>query len=420
MADGYPLTPRHTRLRDTVRAFAEAEVRPRITELEADRTVARDLSRQIARQGWLGVTIDPAHGGLGLGHLAKTIIIEELSRVSAAMGAMLQASHLGTAKIIHFGDDTQKRTWLPAIAAGTCLPTIAVTEPGSGSHVLGITTTAVRDGDDYLITGTKTFVGNSHIGDLHGVVARTRPGTRGLSAFLIEADRPGVQLTPHQPSMGLHGFSFGEITFDNCRVPTANRLGAEGDGLDVAYSSSVLYGRPNLAAVALGIHQAVLDTTTAYATGQHRYGKPLADLPTVKQRIGAIQSRLMVARLAAYHAVHLLDSGRPCDAELVNAKLINAEHAIDSARTAMEIHAAHGLHPAQSPLERYFRDALHIVAPAGTSDIQLLRLAEHALGTTKQPWSTRFRSSTARPNRQRGAVTPTPRAGTSGADSPAC
>ncbi|WP_433687970.1 acyl-CoA dehydrogenase family protein [Micromonospora carbonacea] len=420
MVDGYHLTPRHTRLRDTVRAFAEAEVRPRVAELEADRGVARDLSRQIARQGWLGVTIDPAYGGLGLGHLAKTIIIEELSRVSAAMGAMLQASHLGTAKIIHFGDDTQKRTWLPAIAAGACLPTIAVTEPGSGSHVLGITTTAVRDGDDYLITGTKTFVGNSHIGDLHGVVARTRPGTRGLSAFLIEADRPGVRLTPHEPSMGLHGFSFGEIVFDNCRIPAANRLGAEGDGLDVAYSSSVLYGRPNLAAVALGIHQAVLDTTTAYATSQRRYGKPLADLPTVRQRIGAIQSRLMVARLAAYHAVHLLDSGRPCDAELVNAKLINAEHAIDSARTAMEIHAAHGLHPAQSPLERYFRDALHIVAPAGTSDIQLLRLAEHALGTTKQPWSTRFRSSAARPTRQRGAVTPELRAGTSGAGSLAC
>ncbi|MEV4826820.1 acyl-CoA dehydrogenase family protein [Micromonospora sp. NPDC049257] len=420
MVDGYHLTPRHTRLRDTVRAFAEAEVRPRITELEADRSVAQDLSRQIARQGWLGATIDPTYGGLGLGHLAKTLIIEELSRVSAAMGAMLQASQLGTAKIIHFGSEAQKQTWLPAIAAGACLPTIAVTEPGSGSHVLGITTTAVRDGDDYLLTGTKTFVGNSHIGDLHGVVARTGPGSRGLSAFLVEADRPGVRLTPHQPSMGLHGFSFGEIVFDNCRVPAANRLGAEGDGLDVAYSSSVLYGRPNLTAVALGIHQAVLDITVAYATGQRRYGKPLAELPTVKQRIGAIQSRLMTARLAAYHAVHLLDSGRPCDAELVNAKLVNAEHAIDSARTAMEIHAAHGLHPAQSPIERYFRDALHIVAPAGTSDIQLLRLAEHALGTTNQPWSTRFHSSVPPRRRKRGEVKPTPRAGTSATGSIAC
>ncbi|SCL36033.1 acyl-CoA dehydrogenase family protein [Micromonospora aurantiaca (nom. illeg.)] len=392
MVNGYRLTPRHTHLRDTVRAFAETEIAPHIPQLETSRAVAHDLSRHIARQGWLGVTIDPTYGGLGLGHLAKTIIIEELSRVSAAMGAMIQASHLGTAKIIHFGSDHQKQTWLPAIAAGTCLPTIAVTEPGSGSHVLGMTTTAVRDGDDYLITGTKTFVGNSHIGDLHGVVARTGPGSRGLSAFLIEADRPGVHLTPHQPAMGLHGFSFGEIVFDNCRVPAANRLGADGDGLDVAYSSSILYGRPNLAAVALGLHQAILDTTIAYTTSQHRYGDSLAHLPVVTQRLGTIQSRLMTARLAVYHAAHLLDTGQPCDAELINAKLINAEYAIDSARTAMEIHAAHGLHPQQSPLERYLRDALHIFAPAGTSDIQLLRLAEHALGTTTPPWSARFKT----------------------------
>jgi len=237
------------------------------------------------------------------------------------------------------------------------------------------------------------MVGNSHIADLHGVVARTGPGSRGLSAFLVEADRPGVHLTPHQPAMGLHGFSFGEITFDNCRIPATNRLGAEGDGLDVAYSSSILYGRPNLAAVALGIHQAILDTTVAYAASQRRYGEPLAHLPTVMQRLGHIQSRLMTARLAAYHAVHLLDKGQPCDAELINAKLINAEYAIDSARTAMEIHAAHGLHPQRSPIERYLRDALHIFAPAGTSDIQRLRLAEHALGATKQPWSTRFKAS---------------------------
>lgn len=404
MVNGYHLTPRHTRLRDTVRAFAETEVRPHIPQLEASRTVAHDLSRQVAHQGWLGATINAAYGGLGLGHLAKTIIIEELSRVSAAMGAMIQASQLGVAKIIHFGNNEQKQTWLPAIAAGTCLPTIAVTEPGSGSHVLGMTTTAVRDGDHYFINGTKTMVGNIHIADLHGVVARTGPGSRGLSAFLVEADRPGVHLTPHQPAMGLHGFSFGEITFDNCRIPVTNRLGAEGDGLDVAYSSSVLYGRPNLTAVALGIHQAILDTTVAYAAGQRRYGKPLAELPTVMQRLGSIQSRLMTARLAAYHAVHLLDKGQPCDAELINAKLINTEHAIDSARTGMEIHAAHGLRPEQSPIERYLRDALHIFAPAGTSDIQRLRLAEHALGVTKRPWSTRFRTSSS--NRLKKRVTP--------------
>ncbi len=387
--DGYFASRLHHRLRDDVRAFAEREVRPRIPEMEAARTVHRGLSRQIARQGWLGATISRDHGGMGAGHLAKTIIIEELSRVSGSMGAMVQASQLGVAKIVHFGSDAQKKTWLPVIAAGECLPTIAVTEPESGGHVLGMSATAVRDGDDYLLNGRKVFVGNSHVGDLHGVVVRTGAGSKGLTAFLVESDRPGFSVGAERPTMGLHGFSFGELTFDNCRVPAMNRLGEEGDGLAVAYSSSVLYGRANLTAVSLGIHQAILDETTRFCEQRHRYGDPLHDLPTVKLKLGKLQSRLMTARLAAYHAVHLLDQGLPCDAELMNAKLINVESAIDSARSAMEIHAAAGLFT-DCPIERYLRDALHMFAPAGTSDIQLLRLAEVALGTSKGQWSQRL------------------------------
>lgn len=384
--NGYFSTEQHERLRQQVREFAETQVRPRIPEMEASRTVQHELSRLIARQGWIGVTISPEFGGMGLGHLAKTIIIEELSRVSGAMGAMVQASQLGTAKIIHFGSDTQKKTWLPAIAEGHCLPTIAVTETGSGGHVLAMTASAVRDGDDYVLNGRKVFVGNSHVGDLHGVVVRTGRGSKGLSAFLVEADRPGFSLGTHRPAMGLHGFSFGELIFDNCRVPAANLLGAEGDGLAVAYSSSILYGRPNLTAVSLGIHQALMEETLNYVSDQRRYGAPLGDLLPIKLKLGKMQSRLMTARLAAYHAVHLLDRGLPCDNELMNAKFINVEYALDSARNAMEIHAACGLYP-DRPLERYLRDAHHIFAPAGTSDIQLLRLAESALGLSKEQWS---------------------------------
>ncbi|WP_083934321.1 acyl-CoA dehydrogenase family protein [Nocardiopsis baichengensis] len=380
---------RHERLRKEVRSFAEAEVAPLVPEMEASRTVQYELSRKIAEQGWIGVTIDTDHGGMGLGHLAKTVIIEELSRVSGAMGAMAQASQLGVAKIVHFGDDRQKKTWLPEIASGACLPTIAVTEPESGGHVLGMATTAVRDGDDYVLNGSKVFVGNSHVGDLHGVVVRTGPGSKGLSAFLVEADRPGFSLGEHVPSMGLHGFSFGELVFEDCRVPAANRLGDEGDGLPVAYSSSVLYGRANLAAVSLGIHQAIVEETLAYASEQQRYGKPLAELPNIKIKLGMMQSRLMTARIALYHAVHLLDHGLPCDAELMNAKLVNVESSLDSARNAMEVHAACGLFT-DRPLERYVRDAQHIFAPAGTSDIQLLRLAEFGLGSSKGQWSERL------------------------------
>ena len=387
--DGYFTTERLDRLRAEVRDFAETEVRPRIPEMEASRTVHHGLSRLIAEQGWIGVTVSPEYGGMGLGHLAKTIIIEELSRVSGAMGAMVQASQLGVAKIVHFGNEVQKKTWLPLVSSGECLPTIAVTEPGAGGHVLGMTMTAVRDGDDYILNGSKVYVGNSHVGDLHGVVARTGPGSKGLSAFLVESDRPGFSLGEQVPAMGLHGFSFGELIFRDCRVPAANLLGEEGDGLPVAYSSSVLYGRANLTAVSLGIHRALVEETAEFSTERQRYGKSLNALPNITLKLGQMQSRLMTARLAAYHAVHLLDSGLPCDAELMNAKLINVEYALDSARNAMEVHAAAGLFT-DRPVERYLRDAHHIFAPAGTSDIQLLRLGEVALGRAKGQWSERL------------------------------
>ncbi len=288
-----------------------------------------------------------------------------------------------------FGSEQQKRRWLPMISDGRCMPTIAVTEPESGGHVLGMSATAERVGNDYFLNGRKTFVGNSHIGDVHGVVVRTGTGSRGLSAFLVESSAPGLSLGRHEPTMGLHGFSFGELTFENCRVPAENLLGAEGDGLAVAYSSSVLYGRPNLTAVSLGIHRAIVEHTVDFATEHVRYGRPLAELPTVKQKLGQMQSQLMTARLAAYHAAHLLDQGLPCDADLISAKLLNVESSLDSARTAMEVHAAHGLYPS-SHIERFLRDANHIYAPAGTSDVQRIRLAEVALGTYQEQWSARF------------------------------
>jgi alkylation response protein AidB-like acyl-CoA dehydrogenase len=385
----YFTTERHERLRREVAEFAETRVRPLIPEMEASNSVQHTLSRLIARQGWIGVTIGHQYGGMGLGHLAKTIIIEELSRVSGAMGAMVQASQLGVAKILHFGDEIQRKMWLPAIASGDCLPTIAVTEPDAGGFVLGMEATAERDGDDYVLNGRKIYIGNSHVGDLHGVVVRTGTGSRGLSAFLVESYRPGLRLAPHKEGIGLHGFSFGELIFENCRVPAGNLLGAEGDGLAVAYSSSVLYGRPNLTAVSLGIHRALVEETTAFAMKRMRYDRPLGELPTIKMKLGQMQSRMMTARLAAYHAAHLLDQGYPCDAELINAKLINVEYALDSARNAMEIHGAAGLFT-DRPIERYLRDAFNIFAPAGTSDIQLLRLGETAMGTAKGQWSERF------------------------------
>jgi acyl-CoA dehydrogenase len=381
-------TKRHDELRETVRDFAETVIQPRIAVMESSRSVEVELASEIARQGWIGVTIGTEYGGMGLGHLAKTIIIEELSRVSGAMGAMAQASMLGVAKILHFGTEEQKYRWLPGVADGRYLPTIAVTERESGGHVLGMSSMARRDGDEYVLNGRKVFVGNSHVGHLHGVVVRTGPGSRGLTAFLVESDRPGLFLGEYRPTMGLNGFSFGELIFDNCRVPAANRLGGEGEGLNVAYSSSVLYGRLNLAAVSLGLHQALLDETVRFVLNRRHDDHELRKEPTIQQKVGKMNSSLITARVLAYHASYMLDEGVPCDAYLMNAKLQNVEFSLDSARTAMEVHAAHGL-SADGRLERLVRDAYHIYAPAGTSDIQRLRLAESAMQAqpNRSEWS---------------------------------
>ncbi|MFE3945890.1 acyl-CoA dehydrogenase family protein [Streptomyces sp. NPDC059118] len=401
------LTQQQRDLRQQVREFSEAEIAPRVHSLETERSVEQALPRLIARQGWIGVAISRRFGGIGAGHRAKTLVIEELSRVSAAMGAAVQASQLGTAPIVHFGSDMQRKTWLPQIAEGSCLPTIAVTEPGSGSHVLGMESTARRSRAGYVLTGRKCYVGNSHIGGVHCVVARTGKGTgpRSLSAFLVEADRPGLSLVPYRPRHGLTGFSFGELVLDECRIPAANMIGRPGDGQAVAYSSSVLYGRPNLAAVALGVHQAVMDTTSTYARTQRRYGRPLAALPIVEQRLGQIRAGLMSGRVIAYSAAAMLDRGEPCDDELVNSKLQNARWVLESARTAMKVHGAAALSPEQD-IERFHRDAQHIWAPAGTGDIQQKRLAEGVTGHERHlPWSVRLADSLAT---TRDGIAPSP------------
>jgi alkylation response protein AidB-like acyl-CoA dehydrogenase len=353
--------------------------------MESAQTVDVQSSALIARQGWLGVTIPSEYGGMGAGHLAKTIVIEELARVSGAMGAMVQASQLGAAKIIHYGTEEQKRLWLPRIASGDCLPTIAVTEEESGGNVLDMQASARRDGDYWVLNGRKKYVGNSHLGGPHGVVVHTgaeAAGSRSLSAFLVEDNRVGFQVVPHQPSLGLHGFSFGDLVMDDVRIPADNMIGREGDGLAVAYSSSILYGRPNLTAVALGIHQTLLEETVRFATERRRRDEPLAKLPTIEQRIGQINERLMTARTLAYQAAHMLDHGQACDDELISAKYRGVESLMESVLAAMKIHAAAGLRRDRC-IERLVRDAFHIDAPAGTGDIQLRRLGESALGQGK-------------------------------------
>ncbi|MFI9755799.1 acyl-CoA dehydrogenase family protein [Streptomyces collinus] len=377
------LTPEQDLLRQDADALAAEEIAPRVADMEdAPHRVERDIPRLLAARRWFGVTIPQAFGGLDAGHVAKTVLIHRLSKVSGAAGAIFQAGLIPVAALVNWASDEQRAYWLPQVAEGSTLLSIAVTEPETGGHIGGMETIAERDGDEWLITGSKVHIGNAHLAHLHVVVARTAPeGTRpsqALTAFLVEHDRNGLTVQPHRPGLGLHGFSRGGLDFDRVRVPDTNRLGDVGQGMDVAKASSILCGLPNLTAVSLGLHEATLELTTAYLKARPRYDGTLYDLPVLQQRLGDMQARLTTAHGLAYQAVSLLDQGAPCDTHLVTAKYMGHQLAICSGQDAMNLHGARAL-DTDYPMERLWRDIQHCYAPAGTGEFQRIRLGQSLL-----------------------------------------
>ncbi|GAV38296.1 acyl-CoA dehydrogenase family protein [Streptomyces acidiscabies] len=382
------LTDNSRRLWEEADAFAEEEIRPRVERMEAaPHRVERKIAKLLAAQRWFGVTIPTEFGGMDAGHVAKTVLIHRIATVSGAAAAILQADLIPVAAVLHFGTDTQRRTLLPAVADGSLMLSIAVTEPDQGGRIASMETIAEQDGDSWVITGTKTHIGNSHLADQHIVVARTgSPGTptqEALTAFLVEGDRPGLTVSPYQPSLGLRGFSFGTLNLDRVRVGPGLVLGEVGQGHDIAQSSSILYGRPNLAALSLGLHETAVSLTTTHLGTRPRYGTTLAHHDVVRDRLGQMDAQLRMARLLAYHAVHLLDVGLPCDAELIASKGMGHDLGAESGRAALELHGASGL-LTNYPLERVWRDMQTTYAPAGTGEVQRRRLAEAALLEQKE------------------------------------
>lgn len=392
------LTGAHLALHREAEEFAREVIAPRVPAMEAKGTHAdREIAHLMGERGWFGVLLPQAFGGVDAGHVARSVLLTTLSRHTAAgaAAAILQASLIPTGAIEALGSEPQNRTWLPPIAAGAVFPTVAVTEPVSGSHLLGMASTARRRRKHWQVTGVKCFVGNSGISGLHLVVARTgRPGDkRSLTAFLIEADRPGLTVT-QPPLIGLHGFTAGTLTLDRVDVPHDNVLGDVGDGLEAAHIGSVVIGRPNFAAIALGLHQQVVDTTTRFLTTRPRYDATLADLDVVRHHLGEMKLRLMNAQVSAFHAVDLLDRGLPCDDWLISSKVGGKQAVASSLAQAQDLHGGQAVR-ADYPLERLARDIAHIPAPAGPDDIQLLRLGARARPHHHQ-WSAQYLLRTGR------------------------
>ncbi|MFD4176233.1 acyl-CoA dehydrogenase family protein [Streptomyces anulatus] len=393
------LTARHDLLWAEADAFAAEHVAPRAVRMEAaPGRVERKVADLMAARGWFAVTVPSAFGGLGAGHVAKTVLIHRIACVSATAAAILQATLIPVGALLHFATVEQQARWLPGVADGSLLLSIAVTEPTAGGHIGGIETTAERTGNQWVITGTKAHIGNSHLAGAHLVLARTAEAgvrtSQALTAFMVESDRPGLTVADHRPGLGLHGFSVGHLDLDHVRVPADNIVGEIGQGLSIAQSSSILYGRPNLATVSLGIHEAVVATTTARLKTRPRYRGTLSDLPVLRDRIGDMEARLRAGRILAYQSVHLLDQGLPCDADLINAKYLGHKWAMTSAQDAMELHGAQALDP-DYILQRLWRDIQHTYPPAGTGEVQRIRLADAAFGENHIQWSERLAAEAA-------------------------
>ncbi len=371
--------PREVRLvRRTVREFAEQVAAPLVEQMERTDEFPAQIVRQLAELGVLGLVTPPEYGGSNLGYLARTVAVEELSRISAALGISLQVHHMGAAALGEFASETQKCKYLTALCRGDYLGTCAITEPTGGSDLLGMVSTARPVTDGYVLNGRKCFITNCHLSDAVVAVAKTGEGPKGISAFIVEKGTPGFSVGRHERKMGLRGSDTGEVIFRECHVPHASLIGNEGDGMTIALKTISEVGRAGMAATALGVLQACYDEAVRFAKERSLYGRPIAQLQAIQWSVADIFAQLQASRWLCYHAAWLKDAGRDCGIETTLAKTYVSEAAVQAAKKALEIHGACGT-MMEYPVQRLFRDAMVCVSAGGTTEIGKLVVARAAL-----------------------------------------
>ncbi|TMD72551.1 MAG: acyl-CoA dehydrogenase [Chloroflexi bacterium] len=367
------LAPEHASFRAGVRELAQGVVQPLAAEVDRDHRFPQEAIDAAAQSGLLGVLIPRRYGGAGLDALAFAICVEELAQACASTAVIVDVhTSVGTEPILLFGDDEQKSRWLPRLATGELLGAFALTEPASGSDAASLTTTARRNGDGYVLNGTKVFITNIGHAGLYVVFARTGPDEKaaGVTAFLVPADARGVRVGQVFHKMGLHGSPTGELILEDVSVPAANRLGAEGQGFTVAMRA-LDSGRIGISGQALGIGQAAVDETRALMRDRgHDQGDDftLADMAT----------RVESARLLAYQAAWLCSRGLPFTRQASMSKLHCTDTAMQVALDALQIAGPEGA-ASGSPLERHVRDAKALQIYEGSNQIQRIVIARDLL-----------------------------------------
>jgi acyl-CoA dehydrogenase len=364
-----------------VRDFAQKEIAPAIEHMEETEEFPRHLIKKMAELGLMGIPIPEEYGGAGMDFTSYIIAINELSKVSATIGVILSVhTSVGTNPILYFGNEEQKKKYIPKLASGEYLGAFGLTEPSSGSDAASLKTRAVKKGDHFILNGSKIFITNAGEADVYIVFASTEPdkGSYGISAFIVDKDTPGFSVGKKEKKMGLNGSNTCEIVFEDARVPAENLLGNEGEGFKIAMSNLDV-GRIGIAAQSLGIAEAALEYATNYAKERKQFGKPIGANQGLGFKLADMATEVEAAKLLTYRAADLKTNNMSCGKEASMAKLFASETAMKSAIEAVQVYGGYG-YTKEYPVERLFRDAKVCQIYEGTSEIQRMVLSKHLLG----------------------------------------
>ncbi|MCM1966886.1 acyl-CoA dehydrogenase family protein [Streptomyces sp. NPDC002812] len=377
------LSEEQSAVRDLARAFTEREIAPYAAEWDRAESVDRAIVKKLGSVGFLGLTVPEEYGGSGGDHLAYVLVTEELGRGDSAVRGIVSVSLGLVAKTVAaWGSEEQKRAWLPRLCSGEALGCFGLTEPGTGSDAAALTTRARREGDAYVISGSKMFITNGTWADVVLLFARTNedPGHRGISAFLVPTDAPGLTRREIHGKLGLRGQATAELALDGVRVPASAMLGPEGKGFSVAMSA-LAKGRMSVAAGCVGIAQAALDAAVSYAAQREQFGKPIAHHQLVQELIADISVDVDAARLLTWRVADLIDRGLPFATESSTAKLFASEAAVRAASNALQVHGGYG-YIDEYPAGKLLRDARVMTLYEGTSQIQKLLIGRARTGVS--------------------------------------
>ena len=363
-------------MRNMVRDFAKEEITPYIEKMEEGH-FPREILKKMAGLGLMGITAPEKVGGSEMDFTSYIIAIHELSKVSAVIGVILSVhTSVGTNPILNFGTEEQIQKYVPKLASGEYLGAFALTEPSAGSDAASLKTKAVLQGDHYVLNGSKVFITNGGEADTYIVFASTKPeaGSRGISAFIVEKDYPGLIVGKDEKKMGLHGSRTVQLTFDNMKVPVENLLGQENKGFSIAMAN-LNVGRIGIAAQALGIAEAAYEHSVAYAKERVQFGKPIAQQQGIGFKLADMATQVEAAKLLVYNAADLYARGKDCNKEASIAKLFASKAAMDVAIEAVQVFGGYG-YTEDYPVERLFRDAKITEIYEGTSEIQRMVISK--------------------------------------------